>query len=216
MQELLGEIPLFSCLSEEERDKVAGLAKLRSVRKNTVIVTQGEETNSFYIVLSGRLRVFRDDEDGNEVILNDLQRASWFGELAILAQTTRSASVVTLENSQLAIIAQQDLNRLLVENPLLTLGIARFLANRVIELTEDISDLAMLDVYGRVARTLEKHAREENGKLITNRFTHQEIAAMVGASREMISKILKELKIGGYIEIDGKRIILQKKLPKAW
>lgn len=216
MQEILSEIPLFSALSEDERDKIASLAKTRSVKKNTVIVTQGEETNSFYIVLSGRLRVFRDDEDGNEVILNDLQRASWFGELAILAQTTRSASVVTLENSQLAIINQQELNRLLMENPLLTLGIARFLANRVIELTEDISDLAMLDVYGRVARTLEKHAREEEGKLITNRFTHQEIAAMVGASREMISKILKELKVGGYIDTDGKRIILQKKLPKAW
>lgn len=216
MQEILGEIPLFSALSDEERDKIASLAKTRSVKKNTVIVTQGEESNSFYIVLSGRLRVFRDDEDGNEVILNDLQRAAWFGELAILAQTTRSASVVTLENSQLAIINQQELNRLLLENPLLTLGIARFLANRVIELTEDISDLAMLDVYGRVARTLEKHAREEEGKLITNRFTHQEIAAMVGASREMISKILKELKVGGYIDTDGKRIILQKKLPKAW
>ena len=74
----------------------------------------------------------------------------------------------------------------------------------------------MLDVYGRVARTLEKHAKDEDGRLITGRFTHQEIAAMVGASREMISKILKELKIGGYIEVEGKRIILQKKLPKAW
>ncbi|MCB1757433.1 MAG: Crp/Fnr family transcriptional regulator [Gammaproteobacteria bacterium] len=216
MQDILRDIPLFSVLDDDELEKVEGLVKLRSFKKNTVIVTQGEESNSFYIVLSGRLRVFRDDEDGNEVILNDLQKPDWFGELAILADTTRSASVVTLEPTQLGIIAKQDLNQLLVDNPHLTLGIAKFLAGRVVELTEDVSDLAMLDVYGRVARTLEKHAKEEDGKLITDRFTHQEIAGMVGASREMISKILKELKIGGYISTDGKRFILEKKLPKAW
>ncbi len=216
MQDILRDVPLFSSLDESELEQIAGLVKTRSFKKNSVIVTQGQESNSFYIVLSGRLRVFRDDEDGNEVILNDLQGTSWFGELAILADTTRSASVMTLEPTQLGIISQHDLNRLLVENPNLTLGIAKFLARRVVELTEDVSDLAMLDVYGRVARTLEKHAKEENGKLITGRFTHQEIAAMVGASREMISKILKELKIGGYINMEGKRIILEKKLPKAW
>ncbi len=216
MQDVIKGIPLFSSLSDEESDKIAGLVKLRNFKKNTVIVTQGDESSSFYIVVSGRLRVFRDNEDGNEVILNDLKNNSWFGELAILADVTRSASVITLEPTQLGIISKQDLNTLLSENSQLTLGIAKYLAKRVVELTEDVSDLAMLDVYGRVARTLEKQAMDEDGRLITGRFTHQEIAAMVGASREMISKILKELKIGGYIDTDGKRIILQKKLPKAW
>ena len=216
MLELLKSIPLFSGLVDSELEQIVALVKTRSFKKNSVIVTQGDDTASFYIVVDGRLRVFRDDEDGNEVILNDLQKGSWFGELAMLADTTRSASVVTLEPSQLGIISKHDLEQLMVQNPRLTLGIAKFLARRVVELTEDVSDMAMLDVYGRVARTLEKHAREEDGRLITGRFTHQEIAAMVGASREMISKILKELKIGGYIEVEEKRIILQKKLPKAW
>lgn len=216
MLELLREIPLFSGLFDEDLQQIASLVKSRNFKKNTVVVTQGEDSNSFYLVISGRLRVFRDDEDGNEVILNDLQKSAWFGELAILADTTRSASVVTLEPTQLGIISKQDLNFLLAENPRLSLGIAKYLARRVVELTEDVSDLAMLDVYGRVARTLEKHAKEEDGQLITGRFTHQEIAAMVGASREMISKILKELRVGGYISVDGKRIILEKKLPKAW
>ncbi len=216
MLELLKSIPLFSGLTDEELDQVVALVKTRTFKKNSVMVTQGDDTASFYIVADGRLRVFRDDEDGNEVILNDLQKGSWFGELAMLADTTRSASVITLEPSQLGIISKQDLEQLMVQNPRLTLGIAKFLARRVVELTEDVSDMAMLDVYGRVARTLEKHAHEEDGQMITGRFTHQEIAAMVGASREMISKILKELKIGGYIEVEGKRIILQKKLPKAW
>ena len=216
MLELLKSIPLFSGLEEDELEQLASLVKTRSFKKNSVIVTQGDDTTSFYIVVDGRLRVFRDDEDGNEVILNDLQTGTWFGELAMLADTTRSASVVTLEPSQLGIISKQDLEQLMVEKPRLMLGIAKFLAHRVVELTEDVSDMAMLDVYGRVARTLEKHAREEDGRQITGRFTHQEIAAMVGASREMISKILKELKVGGYIDVEGKRIILQKKLPKAW
>ncbi|HBR97710.1 MAG TPA: hypothetical protein DD979_10085 [Gammaproteobacteria bacterium] len=216
MLDLLRSIPLFSGLDEAAIEKVAALVKTRSFKKNAVVVTQGDDTTSVYIVIDGRLRVFRDDADGNEVILNDLQRGSWFGELAVLADSTRSASVVTLEPSQLGIISKQDLDQLLATNPMLTLSIAKFLARRVVELTEDVSDMAMLDVYGRVARTLEKHAKDEDGRLITGRFTHQEIAAMVGASREMISKILKELKIGGYIEVEGKRIILQKKLPKAW
>lgn len=216
MQDLLKKIPLLSGLNDEQLENIANLIRVRTYKKNTVIVTQGEESSSFYIVVSGRLRVFRDNEDGNEVILNDFQEGTWFGELALLADTPRSASVITLEQSQLGIISKQDMNNLLVENPKLTLGIAKYLAKRVVELTEDVSDLAMLDVYGRVARTLEKHATEEDGRLITGRFTHQEIAAMVGASREMISKILKELKTGGYIEMDGKRIVLQRKLPKAW
>lgn len=216
MLEIMQDIPLFSDLSEEDLSEIASLVKIRNYKKNTVVVTQGEDSNSVYIVVSGRLRVFRDSDEGNEVILNDLHKASCFGELAILAETTRSASVVTLEPSQLGIISKNDINFLLSENPRLTLGIAKFLARRVVELTDDVSDLAMLDVYGRVARTLEKHATTEDGKLITGRFTHQEIAAMVGASREMISKILKELKVGGYISMDGKRIILEKKLPKAW
>lgn len=216
MLDLLRSIPLFSGLDEAAIEKVAALVKTRSFKKNAVVVTQGDDTTSVYIVIDGRLRVFRDDADGNEVILNDLQRGSWFGELVVLADSTRSASVVTLEPSQLGIISKQDLDQLLATNPMLTLSIAKFLARRVVELTEDVSDMAMLDVYGRVARTLEKHAKDEDGRLITGRFTHQEIAAMVGASREMISKILKELKIGGYIEVEGKRIILQKKLPKAW
>jgi CRP/FNR family cyclic AMP-dependent transcriptional regulator len=216
MQDILKEIPLFSGLNDAEFETLGALVKTRNFKKNTVIVTQGEESHSFYIVKSGRLRVFRDDEDGKEVILNDLKKASWFGELAILASTTRSASVITLEATQLGVIAKHELVKLLNENSKLTLAIATFLAKRVIELTEDVSDLAMLDVYGRVARTLEKHANEEEGQLITGRFTHQEIAAMVGASREMVSKILKELKIGGYIGLEGKRIILHKKLPKAW
>ncbi len=216
MQQLIRNIPLFSGLNDEQLEKIANLIRMRNYKKNTVIVTQGEESSSFYIVVSGRLRVFRDNEDGNEVILNDLQANSWFGELAILADSPRSASVMTLEPSQLGIISKDQINALLIDSPTLAVGIAKFLAKRVVELTEDVSDLAMLDVYGRVARTLEKHAVEEDGKLITGRFTHQEIAAMVGASREMISKILKELKIGGYIEMEGKRFVLQKKLPKAW
>lgn len=216
MNDLLKQIPLFSELAETEIKELAALIKVRSYKKNTVIVTQEEESDSFYIVVSGRLRVFRDDESGNEVILNDLTERMWFGELAILANRPRSASVVTLDATQLAIISKVSLMKILSDNPQLTLSIAKFLANRVVELTEDVSDMAMLDVYGRVARTLEKNAKEENGVLITGRFTHQDIASMVGASREMISKILKELKVGGYIENDGKRIILQKKLPKAW
>ena len=131
MLDLLRSIPLFSGFDEAATEKVAALVKTRSFKKNAVVVTQGDDTTSVYIVIDGRLRVFRDDADGNEVILNDMQRGSWFGELAVLADSTRSASVVTLEPSQLGIISKQDLDQLLATNPMLTLSIAKFLARRV-------------------------------------------------------------------------------------
>jgi len=216
MLDLIKNIPLFADLSPPQIEKINKLVRIRNYKKNTFIVTQGEQSKSFYIVIKGRCRVLRDNEEGNEVILNDLKPQSWFGELAALAEAPRSASVITLEASQLGIISYQDFRTLLKDSSSLSLRITQFLAKRVVELTEDVSDLAMLDVYGRVIRTLEKHANHEEGRLITGRFTHQEIASMVGASREMISKILKELITGGYIAIDSKRIILQKSLPRAW
>jgi CRP/FNR family cyclic AMP-dependent transcriptional regulator len=193
-----------------------GHAVTKSYKKNTVIVSQGDETDSFYVLLTGRVRVYLDDERGKEIIINTLGPGESFGELALLSESPRSASVVTLEPSKLAVVSKQDFVDCLEKNPKIAVRMIRLLVRRIQALTENVSSLALLDVFGRVARLLATHAKEQDGKLVTDRMTHQEIANTVGASREMVSRILKDLKAGGYISAEGKRITLERKIPAGW
>jgi CRP/FNR family cyclic AMP-dependent transcriptional regulator len=124
--------------------------------------------------------------------------------------------VMTMEPSRLMIIARGDFMSCLASNPEIALNLIEPMTSRIRMLAENVSNLALLDVYGRVARILLQHAAEEDGVLKTDKLTQQEIADMVGASRAMVSRILKDLKTGGYINIDRKRIIINQKLPSHW
>lgn len=189
----------------------------RSYPKHAVLINEGELSDSFYIVLSGRVKVFVSDENGKEVILRTQKEGEYFGELALLDEMPRSASVMTLEKSRLSVVSKAAFGRCLKEHPDLALKLLRSLAQRVRSLTENVKSLALLDVYGRVAHTLLDLATEKEGKLvIEDRLTHQEIAYRVGASREMVSRIMKDLVTGGYIEIQPKAIVIPHKLPPAW
>jgi CRP/FNR family transcriptional regulator, cyclic AMP receptor protein len=123
---------------------------------------------------------------------------------------------MTLEPTRLMVIARSNFMRCLASNPEIALNLIEPMTSRIRMLAENVSNLALMDVYGRVARTLLQHAAEEDGVLKTGKLTQQEIADMVGASRAMVSRILKDLKIGGYIDIDRKRIIINQKLPSRW
>jgi CRP/FNR family cyclic AMP-dependent transcriptional regulator len=141
---------------------------------------------------------------------------SHFGELALLRDTPRTASVMTIEDSKFLVIAKQDFLSCLAAYPQIALDIIGYLVDQVGSLTERVSALALNDVYGRLAATLRDLAREEGGKLITQPVTQQELAQMIGASREMVSRIFKELKAGDYIRVADRRIVLNKKLPARW
>lgn len=214
--EVLRALPLFDELNDDELRTVQSHAVGRTYRKNTVIIEKGDETNSLYVLVTGKVKVFVDDEDGKELVLNTLGPGAYFGELALLGDIHRTASVMTQENSKFLVISQVDFLDCVRTSPEIALELIRHLIGKISQLTDRLGTLALRDVYGRVAATLQEQAEDEDGKLITGRLTQQDLAQMVGASREMVSRILKELKTGGYIDIQSKRIIICKKLPARW
>lgn len=206
----------FSGLEEHELRALSAHAAVQTFPKNAVIINEGDRTDSIFIILSGRVRVFLRGGDGREVVLNVHGPGEYFGELA-LDERPRSASVATLEPSKFCIITKADFRRFLSGHPDFAMKLIRRLMHRVRALTGTVGNLALLDVYGRVARLLLELATERDGRLvITQRLTQKDIADRVGASREMVSRIFKELIAGGYITLEQKRIVINKDLPPRW
>ncbi len=208
---------LFAELAPDDVEFIAGHGIVRSFPKNAVIINEGDVSNSLYVILEGRVKVFVSDDSSKEVILNIQGPGEYFGELALIDDTPRSASVMTTEKSRLVLVTRQAFERCLTENPSLSVKLIRTLAKRIRSLTVNVKDLALLDVYGRVAHTLLKLAVDEGGiQIIKQRLTHQEIASMVGASREMVSRIMRDLVLGGYVVVEDKRMLIRTKLPAHW
>jgi CRP/FNR family cyclic AMP-dependent transcriptional regulator len=213
---MLDRIPLFAALTPEAVATLEQHSAVRNFRKNTVVIQKGDESSTLYAVVEGRLKVSISDNEGKEVILNTLGPGDHFGELAILGEGPRTATVITLEDSRLLTMSRSAFLDCLGKHPDIALALIRHLADRVGQLTEQVASLALRDVYSRVRETLTANAVEEDGKLVTGRFTQSEIAQMVGSSREMVSRIFKELREGGYISLDDKRVTILKKLPPRW
>ena len=198
-------------------DEIASAANVRSFPKHAVIVTESDATDTIYVLLSGRARVYVSDEKGREVVLNQLGPGEYFGEITIDGGP-RSASVMALEECRCALIRGVELTGFIERNPGFALHAVKKLAHRVRELTENVRSLALMDVYGRVARLLLDLAEQKNGQLIVAEpLTHREIAARVGASREMISRIFSDLQDGGYVRKDEEgRLVIVRKPPPRW
>ncbi|MDH5470572.1 MAG: Crp/Fnr family transcriptional regulator [Gammaproteobacteria bacterium] len=214
---MLDNIELFSGLEPDELARLSSKAVIHSYPKNTIVINQGDISNSLHIVVSGSVRVFLGNEDGKEIILNTHGPGESFGEMALLDAGPRSASVITTEASKLAIISRTDFEDFLQEHPQTMMKVLQQAFACLRALTDTVSSLALLDVYGRVARLLLQSAEDEKGvKIVKQAMTQQDIANHIGSSREMVSRILKDLKAGGYIEMQGKQIILRQTLPRAW
>lgn len=214
---MLQNIPLFSSLGEAELASLSNKVITRQFPRNTVIINEGDHSDSLYIINSGSVKVFLSDNEGKEVILNTQGTGEYFGELALLDSQPRSASVITTEKSSLSIISKANFEAFLEKHPEANLKIMRGIIKRLRLLSEDVKSLALMDVYGRVARVLLQLAKEKGGTLVINQgMTQQDIASRVGASREMVSRILKDLKTGGYIEVKGRVITIKEKLPHGW
>ncbi|MCW5622073.1 MAG: cyclic nucleotide-binding domain-containing protein [Burkholderiales bacterium] len=195
---------------------LAALGTVRSYAKNTILVQEGDRSDQVYVVLAGKLKVYLADSEGKEIIVNMLGVGQYFGEMA-LEGDPRSASVMTLEPSRLSIVEREQFKRFLASNPEAAYALIVTLIRRARNLTRAVGDLALLDVYGRVARLLLENAREENGPtVVTQRMTQQEIGRRVGASREMVWRILDDLRQGGYIGLQDGRIVICQPLPKRW
>ncbi len=214
---MLDDIPLFTDLDRAELALLSSKAITRHYPRNTIILNEGEDSDSLYVIRSGRVKVFLGNDAGREVILNVQGPGEYFGELALIDSGPRSASVITQEKSTLSIISKTDFEDFLRQHPAATVKIMRGMVKRLRALTENVRSLALMDVYGRVARLLLKLSQPEGEiRVIRDVLTQQDIADRVGASREMVSRILKDLREGGYIEVHDRHITLLENLPHGW
>jgi CRP/FNR family cyclic AMP-dependent transcriptional regulator len=212
---ILDKVEIFDGLTQPELEALSASSVVRSYPKNTVIINENDHADSLYIIESGRVKVYCSDKNGKEFIMNTLTTEDYFGELALLDDDKRSASVRTMEKSGFCIIYKEDFNKVLEQQPNIAKTLIRNLTRRVRKLTKDVKALALQDVYGRVTNVLStlSEPREDGTSIIPEKLTQQDIADRVGASREMVARILKDLTIGEYISFEGRNIILNSKLP---
>jgi CRP/FNR family cyclic AMP-dependent transcriptional regulator len=212
----LKNIPVFEGLREEDVRALTDKAVIRNAPKNAIVVNEGDLTDSLYVILSGKVKIYLGDESGKELILDIKGPGQYFGEM-VLDEGPRSASVMTMEPSQFAVISGSDFKNCLLKHPEIALNVITNLIRLARGLNENVKSLAMLDVYGRVARMLLDLAVEQNGHMvIPEKLTQREMANRVGASREMINRILRDLSTGGYIKVESGRITIQKTPPARW
>lgn len=203
-------------LDEAELRALSAHAAIQTFQKHTVIINEGDRSDSIFIVVSGRVKAFLRGSGGRDVVLNVHGPGEYFGEIA-LDEGPRSASVMTLEESKFLVISKADFRSFLSADPDFAMKLINRLMHRIRALTRNVGNLALLDVYGRVARLLlEQAVEQEGGLVVAERLTQKDIADRVGASREMISRIFKDLVRGGYIKVEHRQITICKDLPPGW
>ena len=220
-QELLRTVPIFSELSETDIASLARLTSRRTCPKDTVVFFENEEGDSFFCIVDGRIKVTILGDDGREVILSVLGRGDFFGEMALLDNEPRSATAIAVEDTELLSLHRNDFQSVLSDNRSIMSALIKILTARLRRANHQISTLALLDVYGRVARVIVDTARDEgkrlkDGRIAFRRATHQEIANRIGTTRETVTRMLKDLERQGLIHIDGKEVVVQPDFEKTF
>ena len=190
---------------------------VRSYKKNTIVVNEGDAGDTLFVILSGSVKAFSTDQNGREITYGTISAGDYFGEMS-LDGGPRSASIMTLEPTTCSVISRAAVREHIVEHPDFAFDLVAQIIRRARLATETARNIALLDVYGRVVATLESEhgSAGPDAPVLIAPITHQGIASRVGASREMVSRLLKDLEKGGYIELGVKRITLKKKLPARW
>jgi CRP/FNR family cyclic AMP-dependent transcriptional regulator len=206
---VLRNVPLFSGLDESELQRLSQVAMRRRAGRNEQVVRAGEDAESLIVLLTGRAKVTNFDEEGREIILAWLGPGEFFGEMGLIDGSPRSASVVAVEPCELLTIGKNEFQRCMQDNFQVAQKLMQILVRRLREADRNIESLALLDVYGRVARLLLDLSEEEGGKrLVRQKISKQDMARMIGASREMVSKVMRDLEVGGYIISSGDQITI--------
>jgi CRP/FNR family cyclic AMP-dependent transcriptional regulator len=203
-------------LTPQDAEDLLAHAVIRSFPRNAVIINEGDDTDSVYFIVSGHVKVFLADDDGREVIMGTLRAGDYFGEMA-LESGSRSASVMTLDPVCLAIVRMENFRSFLRDHPDFVFSLLGKLIRRTRVVTRNLKSLALLDVYGRLTQLLKDLAQGIDGEsVITEPLTQQQMASRIGCSREMVSKIFKDLTAGGYLAISHRRIEIKRRLPDSW
>jgi CRP/FNR family cyclic AMP-dependent transcriptional regulator len=211
---MLERVSLFSNLSENEIVELETLGQERSVAKNSIVINEGDETDSLYIVLKGRANALRSDESGRQFIVNRFGPFDYFGEMSIFDSNARCATVITREKCTLMVLPRKAFLEFAARHPGIYKNLIKALLEKLRKATQQIEQLAFLDVYGRLARFLIENQNADG--VIEEKLTQQELADMVGSSRETVNRIFNELVGGGFIEKEKGRIIVKKKLPYSF
>ena len=219
--ELLRTVPIFSELTEGDIQALARLALRKRYPKDSVVFFENEEGDFFFMILDGRIKVTILGDDGREVILSLLGAGDFFGEMALLDNEPRSATAIAVEDSELLSLHRTDFQSVLSDKTSIASSLMRILSGRLRKANHQISTLALLDVYGRVARVIVDMAREEgrrlkDGRIAFRRATHQEIANRIGTTRETVTRMLKDLERQGLIHVEGKELVVQPDFEKVF
>lgn len=200
--ELIRRVPLFALLTAGQAESVAEAVVKRRFKRGEVIVEQGEKSNTLFIILTGRVRVVTSDKRGREVILATLQPGDYIGEMSLIDNEPHSATVRAEVQTDVLMLGRLEFARCLPENTSMAYAVMKGLVQRLRQADRKIESLALMDVYGRVARVLlESASPGENGHLvIREKISRQDIAKMVGASREMVSRVMKDIEERGFVE----------------
>jgi CRP/FNR family cyclic AMP-dependent transcriptional regulator len=208
---------LIAAIADPMVRELANRGSVRSFPKNTVIINEGDRGESMFVILSGKVKVYVSDDDGREMILDIYGAGDYVGEMSLDGRP-RSASVMTLEATTCAVVTRDALKDAVASSPDFAMKLIDTLIEHARIATDNVKNLALMDVYGRVARLLLSLAKEQpDGKLVVpDRMTQQDIADRVGASRDMISRIFKDLTIGGYVTVVDRVITINRKPPARW
>jgi len=220
-REFLKSVPLFSRLGEASLDAVLRLTRRRKFRKDEVIFHEKEPGDSLFVILHGRVKVAIFGDDGKEVTLSILSEGDFFGEMSLLDQEPRSATIVAEEDCELLSLQRDDFTRAIEQDPGMSASLIQVLAARLRKANHQISTLALLDVYGRVARVIQEMAEEEgkrlkDGRVVVRRPTHMDIAHRIGSSRETVTRMMRDLEENGHIETQGREIFLRPDFQKLF
>lgn len=209
--ELIRRVPLFSMLTAEQAQAVASAVVKRRYKRNEPIVTQGEKSNALSIILTGRARVITADTRGREVILATMHPGDYVGEMSLIDDEPHSATVSAEIQTDVLVLGRLEFARCLPENSSMAYAVMKGLVQRLRHADRKIESLALMDVYGRVARALLEFSSEDKDGdvVIRDKVSRQDLAKMVGASREMVSRVMKDLEERGYVQTreDGSLLI---------
>lgn len=204
-------------LNDQLLQAMAERGGVKNFPANAVLVTEDDDSDSIFIILKGRVKVYGAGENGREVVYTTHGAGEYFGEMT-LDGGPRSASVMTLEPTTCVVVPGSNVRDFLGTHPDFALHLVRKLIALVRRSTDTVKRLALDDVYTRIRKLMLELAVEDDGgqQVVADRLTQQDIADRVGSSREMVSRIFKQLTVGGYVTVQGKRIVLLKKLPARW
>ena len=203
-------------LHDQTLRNIAASGVVRTFPKNTILINEGDVGDALYVVLSGRVKVFASNEAGREFVIDFHGPGEYVGEMSLDGEP-RSASVVTVESTTCAVVNRAQLRDFILAHPDFAMHLIERMIHRVRVTTSNLKSLALSDVYGRLERLLNALAQEADGRLVVpEKLTQQDIADRVGASRDMIGKLMKDLIGGGYLAVEDRTITIRKKLPTGW